>query len=161
MKTKVLMVEDDPNWLKIFQTLVGRSTDELFDYVHVGDLASAIREIRSQSFGLIFLDLMLPDSQSINTIDIVRKEAIDIPVIVITTLDDEKLIQDAFKLGVDDYLVKDQYNSEVLVHVSRRALQRIMSKKAKENIYDDIKTLLASMQKLDSVLERWEIDNKE
>lgn len=156
MKTKVLMVEDDPNWLKIFQTLVGSATDELFDYVHVADLASAVQALRSTTFGLIFLDLMLPDSQGGNTIDVVRNEARDVPVIVITTLDDERLIQDAFKMGVDDYLVKDQYNSDVLVHVSRRALQKAMSKRQTGDMHEDMKTLLANMRALDERLEKWQ-----
>src|SRR4051812_38598393 len=66
--TKVLLVEDEPNWLKIFEILVASHTNKFFDYVHGANLASAIEAIKTEQFGLILLDLMLPDSQPINTI---------------------------------------------------------------------------------------------
>ena len=51
--TKVLLVEDDYNWLKIFNTLVGDLTPDLFDYTHAIDTSSAISLIKNNKFDLL------------------------------------------------------------------------------------------------------------
>jgi DNA-binding response OmpR family regulator len=152
--TKVLIIEDDLNWLDIFYTLVGNDTKELFEYVHVGDLASAL-SIKKDSFGLIILDLMLPDSEAENTIKTMTTQVNYIPIVVITTMDDEKLIQHAFDKGIDDYLVKDQYDTETFIHVCRQAIKRFVGRTV-QGFDEDIKKLICHLQSVDANLEKWQ-----
>ncbi len=152
--TKVLMVEDDYNWLKIFQILVGDKTKELFEYVHVSDLKTAIAVLQQDQFGMILLDLLLPDSYALNTIQVVTSAAKYIPIVIITTLDDEKLIHDAFVHGIEDYLVKDKYDVDTFIHACRRAIQRFCGKIA-HAMSEDIKKLVDYLQNIDTKLENW------
>ena len=151
---KVLLVEDDPNWLKIFQILVGKETQEIFEYTHVVDLAFALTAIKDNQFNLIMLDLMLPDSQALNTIKVMTAQA-NVPIVIITTLDDEKLMQDAFMLGVEDYLIKDKYDIGIFLHVSHQAIKRFLAKNLHAfNV--SIKSLLDNLQSLDVTLAQWQ-----
>lgn len=154
-KTKVLLVEDDLNWLKIFHTLIGPSTDEFFEYVHVPDLASAVAAISTGDFGLILLDLMLPDSQALHTIQVVSGVAKPTPIIVLTTLDDTTIMSEGFKLGIEDYLVKDQYDVKTLVQVARRAINRATTQ-IEIAVNEDLKKLLANLRSLDKSLAEWQ-----
>ena len=148
-RTKILFIEDDKNWLRIFQINVGEHTKNLFDYVCVDTLADAFSAIEKNKFGMILLDLMLPDSHATNTIEIMTEKVKNIPIIIITTLDDEKVMQDAFLLGVEDYLVKDKYNAEIFIHASRQAIKRFLAK-------ETINEILAYLQEIDNNLEQWQ-----
>lgn len=152
-RTSVLIVEDDFNWLRIFQTLVANATSELFDYVHVTDLKNALEAVKNNKFGLILLDLMLPDSHANNTIQVMTDEVkYTIPIVIITTLDDEKLIQNAFQHGVEDYLVKDQYNLETFIHVCRQAIRRFLGRWASP-VQDDLAAIIKNLEQLDLSLD--------
>lgn len=139
----------------IFQTLIGNFTTHLFDYTHAPDITTALDLVKKDQYELILLDLILPDSQAINTVKIMTNEVKLTPTIIITTLDDEKLIQDAFNLGVEDYLIKDQYNLDLFIHISKQAIRRSLGKIA-YSLDEDIKLLINKMQSLGSNLEKWQ-----
>lgn len=153
--TKVLIVEDDQNWLDIFFALVGDETKDLFEYVHVKDLATALSTAKKDSFGLILLDLMLPDSEAVNTIKTTTSQIQFVPIIVITTLDDEKLIQSAFNAGVDDYLIKDQYEIKGFIHVCRQSIRRFLGRMT--HFSEDVKKLLCHLETVDANLAKLQL----
>lgn len=155
-RTKVLIVEDDLSWLKIFHLLVGDSTQEMFEYIHVDSLQSAISILKSQEVGLVLLDLMLPDSHAKDTINAMGVHAHRVPIVIMTTLDDENLMSDAFKSGMEDYLIKDQYDLETFIHVTRQSIRRFIghaSGSFKKNIDETIKRLQSLDDKLQTMQE--------
>lgn len=153
-RTNVLVVEDDSNWLRIFQTIITERTAELFEYTYVTDLKSALSAIRTNQFGLIVLDLMLPDSHAMDTIKNVSEEVKNkIPIVIITTLDDEKLMANAFQHGIEDYMVKDQYDLETFVHVCRQAISRFFGKWS-NSLQQDLAAIISTLQLLDTRLKK-------
>ncbi len=156
--TKVLIVEDDPNWLDIFYTLVGNDTKDLFEYTHAGDLRTALSAVKEGSFGLILLDLMLPDSEALGTIQAMTTQANCTPIVIITTLDDDKLIHNAFYEGVDDYLIKDQYDIKIFIHVCRQAIKRFFARMA-QRMDENVKKIFNRLQSVDANLEKWQQDS--
>lgn len=151
-RTKILIVEDDIDWLQIFYSLVGDAMQDVFEYVHASDLTSALALAKMEKFGLILLDLMLPDSYAIETVETMISNVKHTPIIVITTLDDEKFMKSAFALGVENYLIKDQYNIEMFTHVSRQAIKNSMEKIALnsslEQIYDNLKSMDSTLNQI-------------
>lgn len=119
-KIKVLVVEDDLNWKYIFKNLIENKTSDLFDYIYAETLSSAIENVKSEKLDIVLLDLMLPDSITINTIQVMVREANHLPIVVLSTLDDESLMQKAFDSGIQDYLVKNHYDVNLFIHIFAR-----------------------------------------
>jgi glutamate dehydrogenase (NAD(P)+) len=148
---KILIIEDDLNWLRLFHTFIGNNTKDMFDYNHAIDLKTAIKKLKEDSgFDLILLDLMLPDSHALNTIPTILKEVKNVPVVIISTLDDEKLISEANRNGIKDYLIKDQYDLQTFVRVSRQAIRRFTDR---ISIEQDFNIILNKLQSFDNMLE--------
>jgi two-component system sensor histidine kinase UhpB len=70
------------------------------------------------------LDLGLPDSYGLETFHKMRKAMPDLPVIVLTGIDDQDLAVAAVRDGAQDYLVKGQVGGSLLVRAARYALER-------------------------------------
>ncbi|MEH2055622.1 MAG: ATP-binding protein [Nostoc sp.] len=85
---------------------------------------SQIGSQRQRRFDLVLLDLSLPDSIGLDTLKEFQAAVPDIPVVVLTGLDDEDLALQALAEGAQDYLVKDQITIQRLVRAIRYAIER-------------------------------------
>lgn len=74
-----------------------------------------IKNLMRDKFGLILLDLSLPDVSGIEILKTMRslKEEHKIPIIVLTAHEESHLIIDAMKLGAIDYLIKGKYGDNL------------------------------------------------
>lgn len=149
---KALIVEDNLSWLEIFQTAIEKSENNFFEFIHAPDLATALLKVKTESIQLILLDLLLPDSSGpIHTIKEMTDVVKFIPIIIISTLDDDKLIQEAFTYGIEDYLVKDQYNEDTFFHVTQQAIRRCIAK-ASKSIEQRLEILVTRLNEIDQRL---------
>jgi len=69
---KVLLVEDDPGDALLLQTLLTQTEEVQFDLVCATRLAEGLENLSATAFDIMLLDLSLPDSVSLATIDNVR-----------------------------------------------------------------------------------------
>ncbi|MEJ2568466.1 MAG: response regulator, partial [candidate division WOR-3 bacterium] len=83
-----------------------------------------IKCLSEHKFDLILLDLNLPDSKELATLDSVRKSAHNVPVVVITALSDEGLALEAMKRGAEGFLVKGQMGVNALLQAIFFAVER-------------------------------------
>ncbi len=99
---KVLIIDDDVDLLDVISYALRR---EGFNVQIAADGQQAIQRVQSSKPDVILLDLRLP---KMNGLDVLRRirEADDIPVIVLTALNDEETILKAFNLGADDFVTK-------------------------------------------------------
>lgn len=110
---RILVVEDNEG----DYFLVHEYLHEIFssvDITHNILLSEAIQSLQEASFDIILLDLSLPDSNGMDSIIEMLKLANDIPVIVLTGFGNLQFAMDSLKLGVQDYLLKDDVNVLVL-----------------------------------------------
>ncbi len=102
---KVMIVEDDPMVLDINQKFISKLI-----YCQVVAAASSIKEaeahIRNKDIDLVLLDVFLPDGKGIDYLKWLRREELDTDVILITADKSAKTVEDAFRFGAVDYLVK-------------------------------------------------------
>lgn len=154
-KAKALLVEDDPNWRKIFGKLIADNIDNQFEFIYATDLASGIKLGQEHNVEIIFLDLILPDSDALNTIKVMTSTFEFVPIIIVSTLDDEMMMKTAFANGVEDYLVKDQYDPKTFFHISRQAIQRSIGKASVslQKNFNEVINKLKSIDKKISALE--------
>lgn len=120
--TKVLMVEDNPGDARLVQVLLAEVGG--FDLAWKQDLREAALWLADNLPDAVLLDLSLPDSQGVATIDAMRKLHPDLPVVVFTGLNDEAVGVAAVKRGCQDYLVKGQGDGQLIGRTITYAVER-------------------------------------
>ena len=80
------------------------------------------------------LDLSLPDSLGIETFCTMFAHAPQVPIIVLTGTDDEVMALHAVKTGAQDYLVKGEVNSNLLLRAMRYAMERKEAERAEPKL---------------------------
>lgn len=123
-KLRVLLVEDNPGDADLIREMLPSGEDEGFTIHCVQRLSEAVSFLGKGEADLTLLDLGLPDSDGIDTIRVVRKAAPNVPVVVLTGNDDEKIGIAAVRDGAQDYLLKGQTPGYHLSRVLRYAVQR-------------------------------------
>lgn len=123
-RVKILLVEDDPDNIWYLRSLLDERWDGPLELIHVEMLSSALEACRRGGFDVLLLDLSLPDSQGLETFLKLSAQAGEIPIVVITGLDDERTAIKAVQAGVQDYLIKGQVDDNLLVRALRYAIER-------------------------------------
>ena len=77
----------------------------------------ALRELETQSYDLIISDIMMPQMDGFTLVERVRKSDTQIPIIIMTAIDDKFSKQLAYKMGIDDYIVKPFDIDELVMKV--------------------------------------------
>jgi PAS domain S-box-containing protein len=121
---KVLLVEDDPGDAFLLQSLLTQTEQVQFDLVCANRLAEGLKNLNDTAFDIMLLDLSLPDSVGLTTINNVRAYTLDVPIIVLTGLDDEEIAMQAVQAGAQDYLAKRDLDVNMLTRAIRDAVER-------------------------------------
>jgi len=122
--TNILYIEDNPDDAAIIKRLLGEKCGVACSLVHVDLLAAGLKILEEGGLDIILLDLSLPDSHGFATFLEVKKRAKDLPVIIITGLDDAIMAMKAVREGAQDYLVKGQVDANLLMRAIRYAIER-------------------------------------
>jgi DNA-binding response OmpR family regulator len=121
---KILLVEDNPGDVRLLQEAMAETEMVEFELGHVDRLSEALTRLERETFDLILLDLMLPDSMGFETLTRIREADSTVPVIVLTVIADEAMAVEAVQHGAQDYLVKGEISSRMLVWGIRYAIER-------------------------------------
>lgn len=144
MKTepiRVLLIED--NWADaaLIRELQADTSRPGFELEHAPDLTSAKVALAQRIFDLVLLDLGLPETQGLSTFTKAHAFAQNIPIIVLTGLNDESLALKAVQMGAQDYLVKGGINAHLLIRSMRYAVERQKLLTEIQQTLREIKTL--------------------
>jgi PAS domain S-box-containing protein len=90
-------------------------------------LESALKQIQEKTFDAILLDLNLPDSRGMSTLQTIQQEAPMSAIVVLTSTDDEQLALQLIQMGAQDYLIKQETNDHVLIRGLNYATRRKQS----------------------------------
>jgi two-component system, cell cycle sensor histidine kinase and response regulator CckA len=121
------------------------SKSVLFQLTYVEYLSEALQQLAVERFDVVLLDLSLPDSLGLETFTMLRAQALAVPVVVLTGLNDETLALEAVKEGAQDYLVKGQLEGNLLVRAIRYAIERKRAEEALRQQRDWFKVTLSSI----------------
>lgn len=121
---KILLVEDNPGDARLFQEMLTEVDSEQFELTHVESMKDALHSIGQEAYDVILLDLGLPDSQGIDTFNRVYEKARMVPIVILTGLSDEAFAITAMRQGAQDYLSKNDVESNLLVRAMRYAIER-------------------------------------
>lgn len=119
----ILVVEDNPGDAALLRRYLNAGGVP-HTITNVERVVSALELLRDHSPDVVLLDLSLPDSQGLSTVNEIRVRRPDLPIIVLTGLDDQDLATEAVKAGAQDYLVKGKIDADSLARSIRYAIER-------------------------------------
>lgn len=118
----VLLVEDNPGDARLIEEELASAGADRFQLNWVERLKEGLNEVGEDAVDLVLLDLSLPDSDGLETVEPVL-EATRLPTVVLTGYEDENLGVQAVRAGVDGYLVKGDVDGDRLARAIRYALE--------------------------------------
>ena len=121
---KILLVEDNPGDARLIKETLSEAAADQFEIVCTERLDLALAHIAQYECDVILLDITLPDSSGLHTFERMHAQAPSVPTIVLTGLDVETLGTEAVQKGAQDYLIKGQEDSPLLVRSIRYAIER-------------------------------------
>lgn len=124
VRTKVLLIEDNPGDSRLIQLMLLEAGAELFELEQVDRLSAGLDRLSAGGIGVVLSDLSLPDSHGLNTFARLHASAPEVPIIVLSGLNDTTLAVQAVHEGAQDYLIKGQVDGQLLVRAMRYAIER-------------------------------------
>jgi PAS domain S-box-containing protein len=146
-KLKILLIEDNPGDARLIEHLLRVEGGFTFDLDLQESLTQGLDSLqRTPDFDIILLDLALPDSWGIDTFLRVHEVAPHIPIIILTSFDDEELAIKSVKNGAQDYLVKCLYDGNLMGRSILYAIERHKADVKLRQNQMEVKSLLSTMQ---------------
>jgi len=138
----VLLVEDSDDDAFLIEKKIKDGAASAFvddiSVTRVDTLAAAVERCSSRSFDAVLLDLGLPDSRGIETIERFTDHRFDLPIVVLTGLQDDKTSIEAIQQGAQDYLIKGESTAETIIRAVRHAIERKENQRALRRQRDQI-----------------------
>ncbi|MCP5155544.1 MAG: EAL domain-containing protein [Ectothiorhodospiraceae bacterium] len=123
-RLRVLLVEDDQDQAEIIEEILRADRAHAVEVQIEQRLSAALDRLADSAPDLIVLDLHLPDCQGLRALREVRQRADDIPVVVLTATDDDRLDVEAIREGAGEFLRKRDLRPATLLRAVRYALER-------------------------------------
>ncbi|MFP4379510.1 MAG: diguanylate cyclase [Candidatus Sumerlaeia bacterium] len=142
----VLLVEDDEDDSLLLREKLAISESLVhFDIQTVHKCADAIQALKASAFDIMLLDLGLPDSKGLETLERILDTDSRIPIVVMTGMDDLELSIRSVQLGAQDYILKGELSSGSLIRTMSHAIER---KRIQEELRSANRTILEQQQEL-------------
>ena len=149
----ILVVDDDMAMLQ----LVRRVLEKDQHLVTLQSNAKAVTEMDFSKFGLILLDVMMPEMDGFNLCDQIR-DRVDCPIIFLTAKTQESEIVQGLGLGADDYITKPFGTNELRARVNAHLRRDVREKKNSFSISGVIFRLNA--KEAENQLKKGSVDKK-
>ena len=120
----LLLIEDNAGDADLFREYLDDLRGKRFRSSHVTELGQALAYLSQHDIDIIILDLMLPDSTGIPSLERMHRAAPRTPIVVLSGLADEELGQRAIQMGAQDFLHKNALDSDTLARSLRYATER-------------------------------------
>lgn len=128
-KLNILCVEDNPGDRRLIKEIFSQEPLLLHDVHFVVNLKEAIQEVSETPYQCVLLDLGLPDSLGLDTLEKLKPHTKEIAIIVLSGMQDERLFEQILQLGATEYIYKGILDSNILSYVLRHARDREQYKK--------------------------------
>jgi signal transduction histidine kinase len=120
----VLLIEDNPGDARLLEEMFKEQAAHNVDLRHVELMEEAETYLAHRAVDIILLDLQLPDAQGLEAVRRARAAAPQIPLVVLSGLDDELMAVQALQEGAQDYLLKGHTETRGLLRSLRYAMER-------------------------------------
>lgn len=114
-KSELFLVVDDNIKMRLFITNILNNYG--YTCLHAQNGIEALNLIAENTINFIVTDYMMPKMNGFDLIKNLKKQKIDIPILMLTAKNDTKSRLDVFRLGIDDYLTKPFENNEFIIRI--------------------------------------------
>ncbi len=121
---KVLHIEDTPTEAKLIHRHLERARNIEFEVEWVQSLTAGLKRLAEEQYDVVLTDLQLPDNYGLGTLHLVQDQANNLPIVLLTNIDEEQMSINALQAGAQDYLIKTKVDSHWLGKCLRFAIER-------------------------------------
>jgi len=124
LRLRILLIENDSAVADAIQRALTDAHPCAFDVEWVGQLSEGLARLGKKGIAAVLLNLPLPDSHAMETLEKLLRVAPDVPVLILGDTDDETLAKQAVARGAQDYLLPGHLDSYSLPRALRNAIER-------------------------------------
>ncbi len=144
---RLLLVEDNKDFAHLVQLFLRRHSGAAFEVRWAANGRDALKEIEADAdLDVILMDYFLPGKNGLDVTREIRERGILIPVVFLTVNKDFDLAVEVLKLGVEDYLVKEEISTPVLPKTILSVIER-------QTLRDELTELEISRKRLQVIQE--------
>jgi CheY-like chemotaxis protein len=144
---RILLIEDNKDFAKLVETFLRKHGPEQFEIVWRQNGTDARAELgESSAFDIILMDYFLPGQNGLEVTRSLRTQNIRTPIIFLTVNKDFDLALEVMKLGVEDYLVKEEVSTPVLPKTILNVIDR-------QKLRDQLTALEITERRLEAIQE--------
>ena len=157
-KIRILLVEDNKDFAKLVQVYLQRYEKDRFEVVWKENHKDAMAEIGARTdFDIILMDYFLPGKNGLEITKEMLEKKVKTPIVFLTVNKDFDLALDVMKLGVADYLVKEEISSPALPKTVLSVIEKHRLKTQLVNIEISNQRLKAIRDMLATVVQDFEV----
>jgi len=126
---RVLLIEDNRGDVRLIREMLKETAGALIELETTPSVKDGLQQIHDGSYDAVLLDLGLPDGRGFEALikaDIQK----NLPIIILTGLDDKRAAGEAVRIGAQDCLIKEQLNGSLLVRAIHYAIERKRAEEA-------------------------------
>lgn len=135
---KVLLIEDNYDYSQIVKRKLHKSELVTFEVDWADCLSKGLKQLTHEDIDLVLLDLNLPDSKEIDTFVKLQKHVSNIPIMIMTAIDDEVMAMKSILIGAQGYLIKNEIKN---VNLARSVLHSYLRFKLESNRHSKVSDL--------------------
>ncbi len=149
----ILLIEDNPGDARLIQEML-RDSEELTQRFNLDErtderptvicetrLEDGLDTLETERIDVVLLDLNLPDSDGIETLESVHETAEAVPIVVLTGVRDQEIGVRAIQRGAQDFLVKDEVTTPLLVRTIYHAIERARQRRERQKRRQEMEAL--------------------
>lgn len=148
----ILVVEDIPTDILLIKEYLNESLKQVFDVFEAETLQSAVKLINHYDFDAVLLDLNLPDSTGLDTMRKIVNIVPEIPVVILSGVNDEDIAIQAVRYGAQDYLDKQYLSPGNLLKSLNYSIERKKSSENIKDLLDDLDLAFRRVELLENLL---------
>jgi len=115
MTIHIGFLEDESFQIKVLETLFQQAN---YQYTCATDVATMCECLQTEQFDILLLDWLLPDGTAETVINFARKKLqLNIPILILSSQEDEGIVVKALEIGADDYITKPMRKKEMIARI--------------------------------------------
>ena len=163
MKERILLVDDELTYLDLLKSILEQEGYQ--NVITESNPLNVASILKTQKIDLILLDIYMPQMNGIQLLEKITPEYPDIPVIIVTAVDDKDIALEAIKFGAYEFIIKPPDTDRLLLTIRRAIGYKLLEKerdvlrsetpsnKSKEDNFKDIITASDTMFKVFNLVE--------